>query len=216
MVPRGKGGWGGGGGQRWRWGTGAEKLCLGRWVHNAVCKWCFLELYTGNLYGFVNQCHASKFKRKKHTASFINNSSKQCQAWQQRSTPNETHTWHGKGSQNNFLTNKDLPKLTALCCDHFVHSRKGDKLSQRLSYKAPQSSSEVVQKPFPRWVSFQRKHIHFFLVLESGACQVPFFCPSPFLSCSNILLCWILWVLLQYLLTKIEYKMHFAFKLGGS
>ena len=38
-----------------------KRLCLGWWVHDAVCRWCFIELYTWNLHGFVTQGHPNKF-----------------------------------------------------------------------------------------------------------------------------------------------------------
>ena len=35
-----------------------------RWARDALCRWCFVELYAWNLYGFVNQCHPNKPKSK--------------------------------------------------------------------------------------------------------------------------------------------------------
>ena len=41
-----------------------KTLSLGWWVHSAVWRWGFIELYTWNLYGFVSQCNPNKFNLK--------------------------------------------------------------------------------------------------------------------------------------------------------
>ena len=33
---------------------------FGWWTHNTIHRWCILELYTSNLYNFINQCHPHK------------------------------------------------------------------------------------------------------------------------------------------------------------
>ena len=35
-------------------------------VHNTMHSWCVIELYTWNLYHFINQCHPNKFNLKTH------------------------------------------------------------------------------------------------------------------------------------------------------
>lgn len=39
------------GGSRWN----IERDILLPWVHEAACRWCFLESYTTDLYAFVSQ-----------------------------------------------------------------------------------------------------------------------------------------------------------------
>lgn len=51
------------GGQRGENGDG-KRLCLGWWAHDAMCRWCFIVLYTWSLYCFLNQCHTNKFCKK--------------------------------------------------------------------------------------------------------------------------------------------------------
>lgn len=41
-----------------------ERDCLGWWEHDAVCRGCFVELCTGDLYGFANPCHPNKCYKK--------------------------------------------------------------------------------------------------------------------------------------------------------
>ena len=52
-------------GSSWRWANGGingdgQRICFWRWMHDVVCRWCFVELYTWNLYGFVNQTLLNK------------------------------------------------------------------------------------------------------------------------------------------------------------
>ena len=49
---------------QWAVKWGGKRLCLGRWACNSVCRWCYVELYTWNLYDLVNQCHPNKFNLK--------------------------------------------------------------------------------------------------------------------------------------------------------
>ncbi|KAF6094754.1 hypothetical protein HJG60_011852 [Phyllostomus discolor] len=41
-----------------------KRLCLGRWAHDAVCRWCCWVVHL-NLYGFANQCHPYAFNKNK-------------------------------------------------------------------------------------------------------------------------------------------------------
>ena len=61
VIARGKGSWGGESEQKWvNWGPKETLL----WAMNAQAfRWCFIDLYTWNLYGFVNQCHPNKFNK---------------------------------------------------------------------------------------------------------------------------------------------------------
>lgn len=37
-----------------------------RWsTHNAIYRCCIIELYTWNLYNYINQCHSNKFNKNK-------------------------------------------------------------------------------------------------------------------------------------------------------
>ena len=36
----------------------------GWWTHNAIHKWCIIELYAWNLYNFINQSYPNKFNLK--------------------------------------------------------------------------------------------------------------------------------------------------------
>ena len=56
--------------------------CLERWVHHAGCGWCFVELNTWNLYGFVNQHHPNKFND-----NILYQSEQQSDSGQQRQPP---------------------------------------------------------------------------------------------------------------------------------
>ena len=38
---------------------------LGWWMHNTIYRGCSAELYTWNLYNFINQCYPNKFNSKK-------------------------------------------------------------------------------------------------------------------------------------------------------
>ena len=38
---------------------------MGWWTHNTLHRWCIIELYTWNLYNFINQCHPNKFNKNK-------------------------------------------------------------------------------------------------------------------------------------------------------
>ena len=33
-------------------------------MNDAVCRWCFTELYTWSLHGFINQCHPNNLIKK--------------------------------------------------------------------------------------------------------------------------------------------------------
>ena len=47
-----------------------RRLYLEWWTHNTIYKWCIIELYTWNLYDFINQCYPNKFNFfKKHAIS---------------------------------------------------------------------------------------------------------------------------------------------------
>ena len=39
-------------------------LDLGWWTHNTIYRWCIIELYTWNLYNFINQCHPNRLYKK--------------------------------------------------------------------------------------------------------------------------------------------------------
>ena len=41
-----------------------KRFDFGWWPHTAICTWCIIELYTWNLYNFINQCHPNKFNNK--------------------------------------------------------------------------------------------------------------------------------------------------------
>ena len=47
QIGEGKGGTNGGG----------RRLNLSWWTHNTIYRWCTIELYTGKLCNFINQCH---------------------------------------------------------------------------------------------------------------------------------------------------------------
>ena len=34
------------------------------WTHNTICRWYITELYTLNLYNFIDQCYPNKFSKK--------------------------------------------------------------------------------------------------------------------------------------------------------
>ena len=53
----------GAGGKR-RINRNGRRLALGWWTHNTIHRWHITELYTWNLYNFVNQCHPNKFDLK--------------------------------------------------------------------------------------------------------------------------------------------------------
>ena len=40
-----------------------RKLDFGPWIYNTIYKWCIIDLYTWNLYNFINQCCLSKFNK---------------------------------------------------------------------------------------------------------------------------------------------------------
>lgn len=47
------------------------------WTHNAMYRWCIIEMYPWNLYNFINQCHPNEFntifkkkKRKQEKKAF--------------------------------------------------------------------------------------------------------------------------------------------------
>ena len=42
-----------------------KRLDLGWWTHNTIYRWCITELYTWNLYSFINQCHPNKINLKR-------------------------------------------------------------------------------------------------------------------------------------------------------
>ena len=44
-----------------------RRLDLGWWTHNAIDRWCIVELYTWNLYDLINQCHPINSITKKET-----------------------------------------------------------------------------------------------------------------------------------------------------
>ena len=64
-----------GGGGRWRWAkwenVDGKRLFLGRWTHDVVCRWCFIELYTWNLYGFVKQYHPNNLFKRQSLSKWI-------------------------------------------------------------------------------------------------------------------------------------------------
>ena len=57
VITRGKGGLGRGK----RTEGGGKETSLWLLANNAQCRWCFIELYTWNLYSFINQWHPNKF-----------------------------------------------------------------------------------------------------------------------------------------------------------
>lgn len=38
---------------------------FGQWAHNGVCRGCFVEWHTQNLFGFVNLCHPNELQKKR-------------------------------------------------------------------------------------------------------------------------------------------------------
>ena len=74
MITRGKGRWGEAEDSRGRNGEG-RILVLGWWTHNAIYRWCVIDLYPRNLYNFINLCHSNKFNflKKKTTNDTISN-----------------------------------------------------------------------------------------------------------------------------------------------
>lgn len=39
-------------------------LDFGWWVHNVICRWCFIKLYTWNMYYFINFTSINSIKNK--------------------------------------------------------------------------------------------------------------------------------------------------------
>ena len=46
---------------------------FGWWAHNAIYRWCIIDLYTWNLYNFINQCHHNKCNFKKFNPFIVKN-----------------------------------------------------------------------------------------------------------------------------------------------
>ena len=47
-----------------------KRLCFGWQMHNTVCRWCFVQLYTWNLYGFIKQCHPNKLIKSQNKVKY--------------------------------------------------------------------------------------------------------------------------------------------------
>ena len=62
MIARGKVGLREGGGAQ-RGNKWWQRLDLGWWIPNVICRLCVIDLYTWNLYGFINQCHLNSIKK---------------------------------------------------------------------------------------------------------------------------------------------------------
>ena len=68
VVTRGKAGWGGSNVVKDKGGpiyVDGRRFDFRWWTHNAIYRWCTIELYTWNLYNVIDQCHPNKFDKIK-------------------------------------------------------------------------------------------------------------------------------------------------------